>query len=69
MTTGQQFIIELKLWKGQQYHHNGQIQLAEYLEFYHADRGYLLTFNFNKHKKTGISESVCNGKRILEVIV
>ena len=66
---GQQFIIELKLWKGQQYHHNGQIQLAEYLEFYHADRGYLLTFNFNKHKKTGISESVCNGKRILEVIV
>lgn len=66
---GLQFIIELKLWKGQQYHHNGQLQLAEYLDLYSLDRGYLLTFNFNKHKKTGISESICNGKRILEVIV
>lgn len=35
---GQQFIIELKLWKGQQYHHNGQLQLAEYLDLYSLDR-------------------------------
>jgi hypothetical protein len=66
---GQQFVIELKLWKGESYHHSGQVQLAEYLELYNLDRGYLLTFNFNKHKKIGISESVCNGKKILEVIV
>lgn len=66
---GQQFIIELKLWTGQQYHHDGQVQLAKYLEAYGKDRGYLLTFNFNKRKQTGVSESVCNGKRIVEVIV
>ena len=66
---GQQFIIELKLWRGRQYQHDGQIQLAEYLEQYHHEKGYLLTFNFNKKKQTGISESICSGKRILEVIV
>ncbi|MDD7390224.1 MAG: GxxExxY protein [Lachnospiraceae bacterium] len=66
---GQQFVIELKIWKGAQYHHNGQIQLAEYLEHFNQDRGYLLTFNFNKHKKPGITESICKGKKILEVIL
>ena len=66
---GQQFIIELKIWKGAQYHHDGRIQLAEYLEHFNQKKGYLLTFNFNKHKKTGITESICNGKHILEVTV
>ena len=66
---GRQFIIELKLWRGKKYHHDGQVQLAEYLEQYHQDRGYLLTFNFNKHKQIGVTESVCDGKQILEVIV
>lgn len=66
---GQQFIIELKLWRGKQYQHSGRLQLAEYLEQYRQDQGYLVTFNFNKKKQTGVSESVCEGKRILEVIV
>ncbi len=66
---GQRFVIELKLWRGQQYQNDGQIQLAGYLEQYQQDRGYLLTFNFNKNKKTGIWENVCKGKKILEVIV
>lgn len=66
---GRQFIIELKLWRGKKYHHDGQTQLAGYLEQYHQDKGYLLTFNFNKHKEAGVTESFCNGKKILEVIV
>lgn len=66
---GQRFIIELKLWRGRQYQHEGRIQLSGYLEQYKQDRGYLLTFNFNHNKQTGISESICNGKRILEVVV
>lgn len=66
---GQQFIIELKLWRGKQYQHEGRIQLAGYLEQYRQDRGYLLTFNFNQSKETGISENTCNGKWILEVVV
>lgn len=66
---GRQFIIELKLWRGMQYHHEGQIQLAGYLEQYQQDKGYLLIFNFNKKKQTGVSEKQYNGKQILEVIV
>ena len=47
----------------------GEQQLFEYLDYYHTDTGYLLSFNFNKHKKTGIREIVLNGKYIFEVIV
>ena len=42
---------------------------AEYLEFYNMEKGYLLSFNFNKSKKTGIREISYEGKRILEVVV
>lgn len=66
---GKQFIIELKLWRGKKYHHDGQTQLAGYLEQYHQDKGYLLTFNFNKYKQTGVTESMYKGKKILEVVV
>ncbi len=30
--------------------------MAEYLEYYHLEKGYLLSFNFNKNKKTGLKE-------------
>ena len=66
---GRQFIVELKLWRGKKYQHEGQSQLAGYLGQYGLDRGYLLTFNFNKKKQTGIWENVCDGKKIMEVIV
>ena len=33
------------------------------------EKGYLLSFNFNKSKKTGIREISYKGKRILEVVV
>lgn len=66
---GRQFIIELKIWRGNEYNQRGEKQLAEYLDAYGADRGYLLSFNFNKNKKTGIQEILYNGKHILEVTV
>lgn len=47
----------------------GEEQLFEYLEYYKQDRGYLLSFNFNKNKKSGIQDLEYHGKRILEVIV
>ncbi len=47
----------------------GEEQLFEYLEYYKQDRGYLLSFNFNKNKKRGIQNLEYQGKRILEVIV
>lgn len=66
---GKQFIIELKIWKGEKYNADGEKQLIDYLNLYHLDRGYLLTFNFNKNKQAGIKEVFIQDKRILETIV
>ena len=66
---GEQFVIELKLWRGDEYHKRGRRQLVEYLEYYHLDKGYLLSFNFNKSKTIG-SRAISVGKRrIMEVVV
>ena len=66
---GKQFIIELKIWHGDEYNKRGEKQLFEYLEIYKQERGYLLSFNFNKQKKTGIHEVRYKEKKILEVVV
>ena len=59
---GKQFIIELKIWRGEEYNARGEAQIFEYLDFYKQDRGYLLSFNFNKNKKTGIRELEYQGE-------
>lgn len=66
---GKQYVIELKIWHGSEYNKRGEQQLAEYLEYYHLDRGYLLSFNFNKSKKTGLKEIQVGNRTILEVVV
>ena len=66
---GRRFIIEMKLWHGNAYNRRGEQQLFEYLDYYKEDTGYLLSFHFNKNKKTGIHEIQLNGKRIVEVVV
>jgi hypothetical protein len=44
------YILELKIWRGDKYHEKGLVQLAEYLEQYVLDQGYLLIFDFRKVK-------------------
>lgn len=66
---GEQFIIELKLWRGNSYHTRGEQQLLDYLNYYHLDKGYMLSFNFNKEKQTGIREITLNGKVLVEAVV
>lgn len=63
------FIIEMKLWRGNAYNERGERQLFDYLNFYKKDTGYLLSFNFNKKKQTGIKEILMDGKKIVEVVV
>lgn len=48
---GEQFVVELKIWRGNEYHERGKKQFADYLDYYHLDKGYLLSFNFNKKRK------------------
>ena len=66
---GKQYVIELKIWHGDEYNKRGEKQLAEYLEYYHLDRGYLLSFNFNKNKKTGVKEISVGSRTVFEVVV
>lgn len=66
---GEQFVIELKIWHGDEYNERGERQLAEYLDYYHLDKGYLLSFNFNKKKETGVKELRIGEKTIMEAVV
>ena len=66
---GAQHIIELKIWHGDEYNRRGEKQLFEYLDYYKKDVGYLLSFNFNKNKKTGMHNVFFDGKKIVEVVV
>lgn len=66
---GKQYVIELKIWYGDEYNMQGEKQLSEYLDYYHIDKGYLLSFNFNKNKKSGMHTIELNGRTIVEGIV
>ena len=66
---GEQFIVELKIWHGNAYNTRGEKQLIEYLEHYHVDKGYMLSFNFNKNKNSGVSEVQIGNKVIIEAVV
>ncbi len=66
---GEQFIIEMKIWHGNEYNARGERQLLDYLDYYKLDKGYMLSFNFNKKKESGIKEIVLNSKTIIEAVV
>lgn len=66
---GKQYIIELKIWHGDEYNQRGEKQLADYLDAYHVNKGYMISFNFNQNKKAGIHEILCDDKMILEVVI
>ena len=66
---GEQFIVELKIWHGEEYNERGEEQLTDYLEYYRKDKGYMLSFNFNKNKKIGINEIRIGSKTIVEAVV
>jgi hypothetical protein len=45
---GEEFVIELKIWRGEAAHRAGYEQLANYLRSRGRKEGYLLTFDFRK---------------------
>lgn len=68
---GQEYIVELKIWHGQKYREKGLAQLEEYLKSRNCDKGYLISFNFNKNKEylrnTVMFEK--SGKEVYEIMV
>ena len=66
----QEFIVELKIWRGEKYEQRGRDQLADYLAARGKDEGYLVTFDFSKEKHDTDPEWVdVNGERVFEVVV
>lgn len=66
---GEQFVIELKIWHGNTYNERGERQLADYLDYYHLKKGYMLSFNFNKRKQIGVKEITIGDKVLVEAVV
>lgn len=66
---GQQYVVELKIWRGEAYNERGELQLSEYLDYYHLQTGYMLSFCFNKNKQPGLHEVVIGDKKLYEVVV
>lgn len=66
---GERFVVELKIWRGNEYNERGEEQLAAYLEEYHLDKGYMISFNFNKNKKPGVREVMLGNRKIVEAVV
>lgn len=66
---GRRYVIELKIWHGERYNEKGEKQISEYLEYYGLSTGYLLSFNFNKKKETGVKQVHFGDKMIYEGIV
>lgn len=66
---GEQFVIEMKIWHGDAYNKRGEEQLLDYLDYYHLDKGYMLSFNFNKKKEVGVKKIEIGGKVLVEAVV
>ncbi len=66
---GEQFVVEMKIWRGNEYNERGERQLSEYLDYYHQKKGYLLSFNFNRKKEIGVRRITLGDKVIVEAVV
>lgn len=66
---GERFVVELKIWRGNEYNERGEEQLVAYLEEYRLDKGYMISFNFNKNKQPGVREVLLGNRKIVEAVV
>ena len=66
---GEQFVVEMKIWRGNEYNVRGEEQLAGYLDDYHLDIGYMVSFNFNQKKQVGVCEIIVGNKTLIEAVV
>ncbi|MBQ9306677.1 MAG: hypothetical protein IJ229_02030 [Clostridia bacterium] len=66
---GQQYIVELKIWRGARYNTEGEQQISEYLDHFGLTAGYMLSFNFNKNKKTGMAQIHVGDKLLYEMVM
>jgi hypothetical protein len=68
----QQFILEIKLWHGNNRHEDAYEQLAACLKSKNHSCGYLLTFDFRQDVGDNLYESKwieCEGKKIFDIML
>lgn len=65
----EKYLVELKIWRGEEYHKKGLKQLVEYLDNQDLDVGYLLIYNFNKGKEYKYEKLMIDNKEIFIVWV
>jgi hypothetical protein len=63
---GERHVVELKIWRGERYNAKGEQQISDYLDYFGLSVGYLLSFNFNKKKETGVRRIAVGDKVLFE---
>lgn len=63
---GRRYIVELKIWRGERYNAKGEKQISDYLEYFGLTTGYMLSFNFNKNKVSGVKRVQVGDKVLFE---
>lgn len=66
---GEQFVIELKIWRGNAYNERGEKQLGDYLDYFGLQKGYMLSYNFNRQKTVGVKEIHLGSRILIEAVV
>jgi outer membrane phospholipase A len=66
---GMRYIIELKIWHGESRNKEGEKQILGYMNHFDLKTGYMLSFNFNKKKETGVRQVYIGDKLLYEGIV
>lgn len=64
-----QFVVELKIRRGNAYQKREEQQLAEYLDYFGLEKGYMLSFNFNQKMEIGVRHVQAGGRVIVEAVV
>ncbi len=63
---GRRYVVEMKIWRGERYNEEGERQICAYLDYFGLDTGYLLSFNFNQKKESGVKRVSVGGKTLYE---
>lgn len=63
---GKRDVIELKIWNGERYNQRGEQQIIDFLNRFGLTIGYMLSFNFNKNKETGVKRLQIGDKVLFE---
>ena len=66
---GKRYVVELKIWRGPRYNEDGEKQIMEYLDYFDLSTGYMVSFNFNKKKESGVKRVIIGDKLLFEATV